>query len=202
MSKFLFGEDDQGWPVMLADSAVAEPEAKPPPEPTPDPVPAPEPVPEPPTRMRPHDIESDEWEHRLDAVRDAARENDLLSEGDVQDFLVNRLVDASKFDPRQFVADVRAQRVDDLVDILDHRLRSEVDGMIRSRRYVRLVAPKGWVKRVQNGLTDAEHLTVARRLVKRGWDAGDISKHVLGKIANEERRNEIIKQFTGREVEQ
>lgn len=203
MSGFLFGEDDQGWPVMLDDTVVAEPEAEvKPPEPAPEPVPTSTPEPDPappPTRMRPQDIEMDEWEHRLDAVRDAARENDVLSEGDVQDFLVNRLVDASKFDPRQFVADVRAQRVDDLVDILDHRLRGEIEGMIRSRRHVRLVSPKGWVKRVQNGLTDAEHLTVARRLVKRGWDSGDISKHVLGKIANEERRHEIIKQFTGKE---
>src|SRR3954452_7111471 len=111
---YFFGEDAEGWPVMMADTTVAEPEVEDkPPEPTPEPTP-PEPVPDPPpTRMRPTDIETEEWEHRLDAVRDAARENDMLSEGDVQDFLVNRLVDASKFDPRQFVADVRAQRVDD-----------------------------------------------------------------------------------------
>jgi hypothetical protein len=131
------------------------------------------------------------WEKRLDAVRDAAREFDAMDAGDAQDFLNGRVQDLSQVNVDQFLVDVRAHRLDDLVDILDTQLRTKVAGMLRSRRYVRVNAPKGWTNRVFAGLTDPEIQRVVTRLTDRGWKSADLKKYIISRVKDEGRRQSL-----------
>ena len=144
------------------------------------------------TRYSPKDVPHDEWQRRQDAVRDAAREIDRMSEGDAADFVRGRALEPDKVDIKQFLADVHQHRLDDLTDILDYTLRSRVEGMLRSRRYVRLVAPKGWTQRVFGSLGDEDITTMVRRLERRGWKRDDLVEHVIGRIKDENRRNTLL----------
>lgn len=143
----------------------------------------------------PQGVTPDEWEKRISAVRDAAREMDDMSEGDAKDFLAGRAGDVSKVDVAQFLKDVREQRIDDLTDILDQQLRGTVDQMKRSRRTVRLVAPRGWTKRVFAGLNDEEVVKLLVRLEGKGWDPKDLTDNIISRVQNEERRAKIEQLF-------
>jgi hypothetical protein len=140
------------------------------------------------TRYTPRDVPHEEWQRRQDAVRDAAREIDRMSEGDAVDFVRGRALEPDKVDIKQFLADVHQHRLDDLTDIFDYSLRSRVEGMMRSRRYVRLVAPKGWTQRVFGSLSDDDIVLLTRRLERRGWKQEALLKHVVGRIMDENRR--------------
>lgn len=147
-------------------------------------------------RTVPQGVAQDQWERRLDTIRDAAREMDSMDAGDAKEFLRGRPnIDAAKVNIDLFLQDVRAQRLDDLADILDAQLRTKVAGMRRSRRFVRLAAPKGWVTRVFAGLDDDEVVKLSKRLEGRGWDARDVSQYVIGRIKNEERRTQLQQIF-------
>ena len=108
---------------------------------------------------------------RRDLVRELAREFEDLS---VQD-LIER-VESSKrslSDIAQLQMEVRAQVIDDLVDVLDQRHR----GRLRARRTVRLQAPKGYTKKILAGLSEIEAKEITRRLVNgRGWTPDDIKR--------------------------
>lgn len=155
----------------------------------------------PPRSGKPAEVDDREWERRQDAVRDAAREMDFMEEGDVRDFLRGRAAHPDNVDVRAFLRDVQEQRLDDLADILDYGLREKVAGMRRSRRWVRLVAPKGWTTRVFSKLEDDDLLTLSRRLVRRGWSGEDIEEHVIGRVTDEERRERIIRRFNAEVTE-
>lgn len=144
---------------------------------------------------KPKGVDDREWERRQDAVRDAAREMDFMEEGDVRDFLRGRASDPDLVDYGEFLRDVQEQRLDDLADILDYDLRQKVAGMRRSRRWVRLVAPKGWTTRVFAKLEDDDILTLSRRLMRRGWNVGDVIEHVIGRVKDEDRRGKITTRF-------
>lgn len=144
------------------------------------------------TRTLPQGVTQEMWERRLDTVRDAARELDDMGAGDAKEFLRGRPnIVMSQVNIDLFLQDVRAQRMDDLLDILDSQLRSRVQGMRRSRRFVRVAAPKGWTTRVFAGLDDEEVLTLVKRLEGKGWDPGDLKKHVISRVNDEGRRTKL-----------
>lgn len=149
----------------------------------------------PPRSGKPEGVDDREWERRVDAVRDAAREMDFMSEADAREYLQGRASSPELVDLGAFLRDVEEQRIDDLVDILDYSLREKVDGMRRSRRWVRLVGPKGWTQRVFSKLTDEDILTVASRLERRGWKPDDLVDYVIGRVKNEERRDKIVSRY-------
>lgn len=136
----------------------------------------------------PPGVDVEAWNRRLDMVRAAARENDDFDEGDLKEFLTGRVKDMSQIDMTAFLADVRAQRLDDLLDILDQQTRPKVEGMKISRRMVKISAPKGFARRVFNGLSDEEVLILVKRLEGRGYDPADLTKHVISGITSPERR--------------
>lgn len=115
-----------------------------------------------------------ELARRRDAVREAAREFEDLSDQDIKERLkgvTNR--ELSDNEIALFRQDVRAQILDDLVDILDQSTR----GKLRSRRTVRVVAPKGYRRKAVRGLSQIETKEVRERLQARGWteiDAWDV----------------------------
>lgn len=145
----------------------------------------------------PQGVTQEEWERRLDAIRDAAREFEEMDQGDAKEFLKGRVNDISQVDVDAFLADVREQRIDDLIDVLDSQLRSKVEGARRARRLVRLQAPRGFVKRLFATLSDDEVIKVATRLQNRGWDAEDLITQVIGRVNNQERKDRLAETFRG-----
>lgn len=146
------GSSSEDFPVLF-DASTEAPEVPP------------EPVPESPT-VRPAGVGHAEWARRQDIVRDAAREFESFTPQDIKEWLrgkTNRVLGEEEF--KSFAIDVRAQQMDDLVDILDHQQH----GPLRGRRSVRVQAPKGYVRKTLNSLSDVELKTVARRLKARGW---------------------------------
>lgn len=152
-----FDVDAQGFPVLLAAEAApaetktgSEPPAEAPLVPT----------------TRPASVDAVEWARRMDAVREAAREFEDLSEQDLRERLRGAtsrpLADA---DLTGFRADVRAQQLDDLLDLLDQAER----GKLRSRRTVRVSAPRGYLRKTIGSLTTAELTQLETRLRARGW---------------------------------
>lgn len=128
---------------------------------------------------RPADINHVEWARRLDAVREAAREFEDLSDQDLRERLrgvtTKPLADT---DVTAFRADVRAQQLDDLLDILDLGER----GRLRRRRTVRIVAPNGYVRKTMNALTEEELRQLAGRLRARGWTDKQIKASLESKL--------------------
>ncbi len=129
--------------------------------------------------QRPPAADPEEWARRMDAVREAAREFESFSGQDVTDWLkgrTNRQLSEGEID--DFLADVRAQQLADIVDILDQNER----GVGRGRRTVKVSAPKGYTRKTLNGLTDSELQSVARRLVARGWTAKQIKSGFINRL--------------------
>jgi hypothetical protein len=156
-------------------------------------------APEIPRTSTPPGVDPEAWQRRVDAVRDAAREMDDMDEGDIRDFLKGRVQSVNDVDVQAFLRDVREQRLDDLADILDHQLRGRVQQMKRSRRMVRVIAPRGWVKRVFSGLDNIEVVKLMVRLEGKGWDANVLKEQILPRVNDEDRRAEIEKQYGERQ---
>lgn len=131
----------------------------------------------------------EELRRRMDAVRDAAREFDRFGEGDVKEFLKGRtLRDLSPAEIEMFVADVTEQRLSDLVDILDQRLRKKGLGRFkRDRRTVQINVPKGFARKSLHGLLDEEVSDLAIRLRAKGWSDDDLVRELIGRF-HERRR--------------
>jgi hypothetical protein len=135
----------------------------------------------------PQGVTQVEWERRMDMVRDAARELSDMTPEDAQAFLEGRVNDLAKVDVAAFVADVRAQRVDDMADALDSQFRK---GSALSRN-VRVAAPRGWVKRVLGELQDEEFIRLINRLEARGYGRDELVKKVVGKLRDPQRREAL-----------
>lgn len=115
-------------------------------------------------RQRPS---ADEAARRRDAVREAAREMEPLKEQDIKERLrgvTNRPLAADEI--AVFVADVRAQVIDDMIDVLDQMVR----GKLRGRRTLRLSSPRGYVRKTLHDMSDDDLIQVSARLRARGWD--------------------------------
>lgn len=107
---------------------------------------------------------------RRDLVRELAREFEDLSPQDVGERVA--LMPWTVNDSARLAIEVRAQVIDDLVDLLDQGHR----GRLRSRRTVRVQAPRGYTRRVLGGLTVGESADVAARLRARGWTEDDVKR--------------------------
>jgi hypothetical protein len=145
--------DDSGWPVLLDTApAAADSTAE---------VQAPGGLPAPPSGVDPG-----EWDRRADAVRDAAREFENFGAQDAKEWVKGRTQrELGPVELGQFVMDVRQQVIADLSDILDQTEQ----GKLRSRRTVRVVAPRGYVRKTIKSLTPEETSALRTRLLARGW---------------------------------
>ena len=150
--------DQHGHPIMLAAPEVAP--AQPPQQ---------------------QQVSADELARRRDAVREAAREFEVLNQQDMRERLrgvTNRPL--SEEEVAKFTADVRQHVLDDLVDVLDQQTR----GRRRGRRTVRVQAPRGYVKKTVASLSEQEARHVAHRLKARGWtqaELADMARKHLGR---------------------
>lgn len=139
----------------------------------------------------PQGVDVATWERRLDTVRLAARQFAALDANAAQGFLKGKVKDLSQVNVDQFVMDVRAQQLDDLVDLYDANMRSSSIGQYRTRRNVRLAAPKSWVNAVTSSLVDSEMQSVVQRLLARGWSAKALKKNVISKVKDADRRKSL-----------
>jgi hypothetical protein len=132
----------------------------------------------------PNGVSPHVWERRMDVVREAARLTDYMDAVSITSFLAEKVADVAQVDINAFMTDVRAQRIADLVDSLEAKVKGR-----QAKQPVRVVAPGRWTTRVFNELTQAEALSLVKRLEGKGWDAADITKHVVGKMKNKELRD-------------
>jgi hypothetical protein len=113
---------------------------------------------------------------RRDAVVDAARTLDDLSPDGVRAFVTRRWAGRralEEADVESFAADAREQRIHDVVDSLDSRVRGNVFGRVK---HVRVDMPRGWARASLRSMTSDELETVIKRLADRGWDQKAIDK--------------------------
>lgn len=189
MSKGTILYDEGGNPVRLVDSSILLAATEAPTAPEPEVAPLERSV-------KPEDVSWDEWSRRQDHVKSIAREYDAAEPGDIKDFLKGKTTrDLSDDEVAQLHHDIKAHRVGDITDVLDGQLRGTVDEMKRGRRTVRVVAPKGWLKRAFNSLDQKGVEQVVARLVSRGHDTNTIKDRVVSRVASEDQRNDIIEKL-------
>lgn len=190
---------------VLLDAAVAEPEVAAPPTPptdiaqpdgeapgSPQPVPEEQPPEAPPRSARPEGVPADEWERRQIAVKDLAREFEPAGEGDVREFLNGRMNrQPTDEEVKTFESDVMLRRADDLADVLDSQMRKTSDQLKRSRRTVRVVAPRGFLKKAFTGLPDSGYAHIISQLISRGHNSDSINKKVVSRVTDEARRERL-----------
>lgn len=194
MSKATIVFDEEGNPLMLVDSAVLLAATEAPPAPEPEVAPLERSV-------KPEDVSWDEWNRRQDHVKSIAREYDAAEPGDIKDFLKGHTTrDLNEEEVAQIHHDIKAHRIGDITDVLDGQLRGTVDELKRGRRTVRVVAPKGWLKRAFNNLDQKGVEQVAARLVSRGHDTDMIRDRVVSRVTSEDQRKEIIEKLEAGEL--
>lgn len=114
---------------------------------------------------------------RRDAVVDAARTLEDLSVDGVRAFVTQRWSGRrvlEEGDVEQFAADARSQRISDVVDALDSRVRQGAMGW--GSRHVKVEMPRGWIRASLRSMTPEEKEQVRQRLHSRGWDEKTIGK--------------------------
>lgn len=126
------------------------------------------------------------WERRLDLVRVAAREDNMMDPVSATQFLTGKVPDVTQVNMRSFLDDVMAQRIADAVDALDHANKSR-----RERPDVRVAAPAGWVRRVIQELDTPQALHFVKRLEGKGWSPEEINKIVISRIKDPERKQAL-----------
>jgi len=135
------------------------------------------------TRTLPQGVTLEQWEKRQDTVRAAARSLQDLNPQTAKTFLESHpFVNADQVNIDLFVRDVRAAKIDDLVDIIDQQVNNPT---------VRLNAPSAYSRNALRGLDDQSVLNIAKRLEGRGWNAKQIQKNLIGKIGSRERKDKL-----------
>lgn len=136
----------------------------------------------------PQNVNKAEWRRRMDAVRAAAREFEPQEMEDIREWLQGKTnKDLTEDEIKNFLADVRAARVDDLVDILDTSIRRRVAIRKRGRRTVRVIPPRGWVRRTLANLMDDEIVELHRRLKSRGFSDDELEQHLINRYGEDRR---------------
>jgi len=123
------------------------------------------------------------WARRMAAVRDAARDLQDLTPETARTFLAARVADVNSVDINQFLADVQWQRIYDLADVLDAKVRTKLP--------VRLIAPASWTKRIFTGLDTAQAAHLVKIVEGRGWDVEDIKREIVAKVKNVDLRKQL-----------
>lgn len=129
-------------------------------------------------------VDSKELHRMLAAVRDAAREFDNPSEGDLREFLKGRAQNPDKVDIENFAEQVKQQRLVDLADMLDQQFRA-TGPMKQGRRKVRVSAPRGFVRKSLRNLTPDDVSHLGHLLIARGHDQAEVQKFFADKGYND-----------------
>lgn len=133
-------------------------------------------------------------QRRRDAIVDAARTLEDLSPAGVEAFVRRRWSGRrvlTQEDIDAFAADARRQRVHDVVDALDFRIRKAVEGRARSR-LPHVTIPRGLQRKSLAGLEREELLMIFTRLRERGWSNQQIKRHGVRRLDDSNRRMQSL----------
>jgi hypothetical protein len=133
-------------------------------------------------------------QRRRDLTRRAASLMGEMNMTEASKWLEQFGVDTSVARVDQFLADVRDQRIDYLVDTMVPNLESTVEAQ-HEGQVVSLKSPKSWNSSVMNSLTDAEVLQLHQRLVGQGFDPEDVSKNLIDGMRNKKRKTQLEQLF-------
>lgn len=131
---------------------------------------------------------------RRDAVVDAARTLEDLSPAGVETFVRRRWRGDRPVTPEDFTTfstDARAQRVHDVADAIDHRIRRAVEGRAGSKQ-VHVSLPRGIAGKALAALDPEELTVVIARLRDRGWSDQQIHRHGVRRIDKAGKVRELI----------
>ena len=131
---------------------------------------------------------------RRDAVVDAARTIEDLSPAGVEAFMRqrwrgDRAVTAEDFE--SFSADARAQRVHDVADAIDHRIRRAIHGRAGSKQ-VHVSLPRGVGAKSLASLEPEELEAIAERLRDRGWTDQQIKRHGMRRLDRDGKARSVV----------
>lgn len=130
-------------------------------------------------------------EHRRrDSIVEAARTLEDLSPAGVEQLVRRRWRGdraVTPADVESFARDARAQRVHDVVDALDHRIRRVVNGRAGSKQ-VHVSIPRGITRKSLAALDGEEMSAVFSRLRDRGWSDQQIKRHGIRRVDSKDRR--------------
>lgn len=129
-------------------------------------------------------------QRRRDAVVDAARTLDDLTPAGVEAFVRRRWSGRRALTQAEigaFAADARRQRLHDVVDAVDFRIRKAVYGRAGSR-HPHLVIPRGLQRKSLAGLDHDEVVMLFSRLHERGWNDQQIKRHGIRRLDSKDRR--------------
>lgn len=157
--------DAQGAPALKDAAAVKVSPPKPPPAPSG------------PAKAQ-QQAQADDVLRRRDAVVDAARTLSDLTPDGVREFVTKRWQGRKvlqESDVESFATDARKQRLDDVIDALDHRVRSGVFGKTNAAH---VKFPRGVIRQTLRDLSPDETALVTQRLRARGWSEQDLKRHL------------------------
>src|SRR3954447_2413688 len=133
-------------------------------------------------------------QRRRDLTRRAASLMGEMNMTEASKWLESLGVDTSIARVDTFLADVREQRIDYLVDTMVPVLESTVAAQ-HEGQVVTLKSPKSWNSAVMNSLTDAEMVQLHQRLVGQGFDSEDVSKNLIDGMRNKKRKTQLQQVF-------
>jgi hypothetical protein len=116
-------------------------------------------------------------------VRDAARTLEDLTAETVGTFLRARVVDVNQVDIQQFLADAQWQRIADLADALDQKLKG--------KQAVKVGVTAGFARRVFDGLDGAMAGHLVKILEGKGWSTDDIKNNIVKKVKDPELKQHL-----------
>lgn len=133
-------------------------------------------------------------QRRRDLTRRAASLMGEMNMTEASKWLESFGVDTSIARVDTFLADVREQRIDYLVDTMVPVLESTVAAQ-HEGQVVTLKSPKSWNSAVMNSLTDAEMVQLHQRLVGQGFDPEDVSKNLIDGMRDKKRKAQLQQVF-------
>ena len=131
---------------------------------------------------------------RRDLIRRAAALTEEFTMTTAGQWLEKFGVDVASANVESFLADVRNQRIDYLVDAMRPNLRATVDAQ-HVNQVVTLKAPASWTSSTINSLTDGEILQLYTRLAGQGFDPQDVSTHLVKKVRGRKRKSALQQLF-------
>lgn len=159
MSAYRFAIDGDGAPLLLASETEAPPEPPPP---------------------KPGDARAQgSSARRRDAIADAARTLEDLSPAGVEAFVRRRWRGDRAVTPEDFSSfstEARQQRLHDVVDALDFRIKRTVNGRA-SVKHTHVSIPRGNFGKSLASLDREELAQAFERLRERGWSTQQIARH-------------------------
>lgn len=139
-------------------------------------------------------------QRRRDIVRRAAGLMEEMNMTEASKWLESFGVDTSIARVDTFLADVREQRIDYLVDTMVPALEATVAAQ-HEGQVVSLKTPKSWNSKVLNSLTDGEMLQLHQRLVGQGFDSEDVSKNLIAGMRDKKRKSQLEQVFGEKPLE-